>query len=242
MHESLKRIVGPRGEYRDPTRFQSYAFFDLDGTLISDVSVVAFLRFYLESEFPESAESRWVEFHTALSSMRYQGVARDKINAWFYHRYFTGIEIELVRHHAERWVEMRCRDTSFIKAEVFKALQEHREMGTGNVLVTGSFREIADPLAKRFGIDSYICAPLEEIDGRYTGRMTAAPTIGYGKWLAVDRFLTEHDVAPEDCLGYGDDHTDIPLLERLGQPFVIATGSAQLLAHANISGWNVLRA
>lgn len=220
---------------------ERYAFFDLDGTLISQASVIAFYRHYVEAEFPDRAARLWQEFHAAVTHMRAAGVPRDEINAWYYRQHLAQADVARLRVLAADWVDERWRDPAFVRHHVLEHARSHRAARVGTVLVTGSFRELVQPLAARLGIDAYLCAPLEERDGRYTGALTAPPTIGCGKWLAIEHFLREHGVAAHHCFGYGDDHSDIPFLERLGEPRVVAEATSELKAHAHSHGWRVLQ-
>ncbi|NRR33517.1 HAD-IB family hydrolase [Oxalobacteraceae bacterium] len=222
--------------------FERFAFFDLDGTLISDTSLLAFYRHYLSVEYPDSAEQRSADFAQALADRIASGIARDELNAWFYRNHFADLEVERIRALAQQWLAGRCADERFFKSGMVERVKAYRAQGVGTVLVTGSFREVVQPLAERFGIDACLCAPLEEVDGRYTGALTSRPMIGAGKRIAIEHFLAQHDVAPEYCSGYGDDHTDIAFLGSLGQPWALSSGTAELLAHARKSGWSVIEA
>lgn len=217
--------------------YRRYAFFDLDGTLISDTSILAFYKYFLESEYPLQAEQRYNKFTERLGSLRQGDVARDEINRWFYASHFAGVEVERLRCTAERWLESRYTDHTFLKPRMLALVLRHRAHGVGTVIVTGSFREVVEPLARRIGIGAYIAAPLDERAGIYTGALTDAPTIGQGKASAVTRFLALRGIDPESCYGYGDDHTDIPFLECLGHPHALASGTGELLAYARHAGW-----
>lgn len=217
----------------------SYAFFDLDGTLITEKSLLSFFAFYLEVE--ELARlARWVEFSRELAARMAGGAQREQLNAWFYRNALAGIRVDRLRELAARWCSERCSDSIFFNARVVDCLERHRAEHVGTVIVTGSFREVVAPVAERLNVDHVICAPLEEADGRYTGALTARPTIGKGKLAAVDRFIAAHDVDAASCFGYGDDHTDIDFLRRLGRPRVPANSTTELLLHALGQGWDVL--
>jgi HAD superfamily hydrolase (TIGR01490 family) len=220
----------------------SYAFFDLDGTLISDASVIAFHRYRVERQGGGDAERLKAEFAAALADQYRRHVPRDEINAWFYRTYFRDVEVAHIRALASDWLAMRMTDPGFVKHGVVARLKDLRARGVGTALITGSFREIAQPLARHFSIDVCLCAPLEEIAGRYTGRLTAPPTIGAGKALAITQFLDGRGIAPAGCHGCGDDHTDIPYLGLLGNPAALASGTPELLAHADRHGWPLVHA
>lgn len=218
----------------------AYAFFDLDGTLISETSLLGFYRFYLETEWPGQGTQLHHDFTQRLAELQHRHIDRAEINAWFYRSCFAGISVERVRELSQRWLVSRLKDPHFLKQKVLDRMRWHRAAGAGCVLVTGSFREVAAPLARHFGMDDWLCAPLEQIDAIYTGALTAHPMIGAGKSRAIQQFLAERRIEPEACFGYGDDHSDIPFLQCVGHPHALSSGSAELLDHARTAGWSVL--
>ncbi len=224
------------------THYRRYAFFDLDGTLIADASVIAFYHYYIEREQPQQAPQLAAQFSTTLANKLRAGVARDAINAWFYQTHFCDLAVSQVQHLADDWLASRSADAQFFKQTVIDLLQSYRAQGIGTVLITGSFREVVAPLAQRFQADAYLCAPLVEEHGRYTGALHAAPMIGEGKAAAIRQFLAQHQVDAQDCIGVGDDHTDIPFLSILGTPMALASGTEALLAHAAQFNWGVINA
>ena len=222
--------------------YRRYAFFDLDGTLILDASVIAFYHYYIEREHPNQAPQLAAQFSTTLANKLRAGVARDAINAWFYQTHFCDLAVSEVDRLARDWLASRCADPQFFKQNVIDLLQSCRAQEIGTVIITGSFREVVAPLVQRFQADAYLCAPLVEQGGCYTGAMHAAPMIGQGKALAIERFLAQHQVDAQDCWGVGDDHTDIPFLAMLGKPMALASGTDALLAHAAKFNWGVIDA
>lgn len=215
-----------------------YAFFDLDGTLIAEPSMVSFLKFYLDREYPSRADKLWKEFLQRGKELREAGASRAELNRWYYRTYFGSRNVDHVRELGKLWVNEKCRVDGFLKHPVIRLLQQHRREGIGAVLVTGSFREVVLPLAEQFGgVDEVIAAPLQEVNGFYTGTLDGPATIGEGKVLAIQRFLENTGADAALCYGYGDDDSDIPFLNILGYPRAISSGSEALLNHAREVGW-----
>jgi hypothetical protein len=121
-------------------------------------------------------------------------------------------------------------------------LGQRTGFGVGNVCDSDlrALPDLAREIGAVLGVDHHLSAPLEEEAGRYTGRLTAAPTIGAGKVQAVERFLGAHVDCLARCYAYADDESDIPLLSCVGSPHVVATSSAALLARATREGWTCL--
>jgi HAD superfamily hydrolase (TIGR01490 family) len=220
----------------------SFAFFDLDGTLLSDPSLPSFYQFYLMMERPELGAERWRRVMKQVADMRERGVPRERLNEWFYNNHFVGMEVSRAQDYAVQWLSSQVQNTRFFNERIVRYVNQHRADGVEVVLITGSFRELVEPLAAMVDARSYICTPLEERNGFYTGALTSEPMIGKGKSVAVERFLERQGCGPELCYGYADDHSDIPFLERLGYPRVLASGTEELLAHADKRGWTVIAA
>lgn len=225
---------------RARTEHAAYAFFDLDGTLIAETSLLGFYRYYLETEWPDQGAQLHQAFKQRLVELQASQTDRAEINAWFYRSCFAGLGVARVRELSQRWLVSRLKDPHFLKQRVIERMRWHRSAGVGCVLVTGSFREVAAPLARHFGMDGWLCAPLEQVDAIYTGALTGHPMIGAGKSSAVLQFLAERRIEPEACFGYGDDHSDIPFLQCVGHPHALSSGTDELLQHARSAGWSVL--
>jgi phosphoserine phosphatase len=80
---------------------------------------------------------------------------------------------------------------------------------------------------------------MEVVDGHYTGVIHPPQTIGQGKADAVRDFLAKMGYAAADCHAYGDDISDLPMLDAVGHPVVVAGGRG-LATHAASVGWPVL--
>ena len=214
-----------------------YAFFDLDGTLISEASMVSFHRHRLLALGPTEGPAAWNGFQAEAARMRATQRSRATLNEWYYNTCFEDTDISALASLAVGWLAQRRQDPAFFVAEALECLKAHRAQGMPVVLLTGSFREVVAPLAALFGASDFICAPLEEARGRYTGRLLGEPMIGEGKKAAIERFLQARGTDPALCHGYGDDDSDIPFLSALGHPKVLANGHADLLRHASAHGW-----
>lgn len=214
-----------------------YAFFDLDGTLIRDTSLLSFQAWRMASV---SERDQWAATMQQLAQWRASGVSRAHQNAWFYQRHFAGLPLALAREQAEQWLLCRMAQPGFFHAGTLAAWQALRQQGVSGVMVTGSFREVAQAVGARIGIHTCLCAPLRVSEGCYTGELDGLPMIGEGKAKAVRKFLQTHQADPAGCSGFGDDISDVPYLSLLGQPHAVAGTCAALLQHARQQGWPVL--
>src|SRR5437762_13739540 len=163
------------------------AIFDLDGTLLEGNSLLSFFRHYLTVERKAGADRAWQDFLGEVAAVRASGLPRMQQNAWFYRNCFADVEIAYIERIAGDWfAALRAGATPF-RARLVERLRRHQREGAHAMIATGSFREVTALIARELGIDTVIAAPLEERDGRYTGRLLAEPTIGEGKAAATLR-------------------------------------------------------
>lgn len=215
-------------------------FFDVDGTLWNDKSVISFYRILLETKFGSDKNDAWGKFITDVDSSLKSGTSREVINEWFYREHFRDQAIEEIEAVARTWWDRQTRRDDFWVTNMVQRVYEHRDAGHCCVLVTGSFREILRPLCDKFGVTHMLCAPLEEINHHYTGRLHGIPMIGRGKAQAVIEFMRTYQIDPEFTYGYGDDDSDFYFLERVRHATLVASTESLLAQAARKRGWAVL--
>lgn len=217
----------------------SVAFFDLDGTLIKTKSLLSFFEYYIDTN-PKTRLS-WQLIEYAMQHLINVGVARDVVNQWFYQKNFGGLDVSELATSASAWFEDR-RNTNFFFDDVVAKLKEHQNLGAEIVIVTDSFYEVVKPIADYLEVSDLLCAPLEIIDGKYSGQLTALPMIGKGKAEAIKRYLSQRGNA-EPTYGYGDDFSDMNFLELVDKPVASsACGPTNFLNIARSQSWKIIEA
>lgn len=133
--------------------------------------------------------------------------------------------------YVERWVTERGR----------QAVIDHRERGDTCAIVTGASLYASRPLAKLLGIP-HIVSSMFEIDdaGRFTGKTARPLCMGPGKLERAETFARELGGRLDDAIFYTDSMTDLPLLERVGEP-VVVNPDPRLLRVARRRRWRIER-
>ncbi|NLH79457.1 MAG: HAD-IB family hydrolase, partial [Phyllobacteriaceae bacterium] len=160
--------------------------------------------------------------------------SRVEINDHYYAT-FAGQSRAAVRASAERLVEAGGLRP---KPMMVDRLEAHRRDGDGIVVVSGSSRDIIEPLLRRLGITDTLCAEPETRDGRYTGRLLAR-AIGPHKAERLRDFCAAHHVDRSRCTAYGDDISDAPMLSEVGRS-VAVDPEPRLAGLARDRGWEIL--
>ena len=128
---------------------------------------------------------------------------------------------------------------ALVRAELVEVLEEHRRRGDELVILTASTVTLARPVADHVGVSELLCTELEVDElGRLTGRVRGVPRYGDGKRLAAREYCLQREVELADCWAYADSMTDVPLLEAVGHPCVVAPDPL-LRRHARRHRWPV---
>lgn len=119
-------------------------------------------------------------------------------------------------------------------------LHEHRRAGHVLVLVSASVRYLLTPVKEDLGFDYLLCTDLEVgPDGRLTGRPAGPVCIDDQKRRAAQELSSDIGIDLEESYAYGNHHSDIPLLELVGNPSAVEPTGA-LKKHAQQKGWPIL--
>lgn len=120
-----------------------------------------------------------------------------------------------------------------------RRVAEHEAQGHVVALVSASTQYVVEPMAAYLGIpEQFVCTHLVSKDGHLTGEVVPPVCYGEGKVVWAERFAAEHDVDLATSYFYTDSVSDLPLLERVGQP-VAVNPDPRLKRLASKRGWPV---
>ncbi|HUX27071.1 MAG TPA: HAD family hydrolase [Burkholderiales bacterium] len=194
--------------------------FDLDNTLLDGDSDYEWAQFLIEQGVLERAsyEHRNEEFFEQYKAGRLDIYAfldfqlaplarypRAQLDAW--HRQFMTQKILPKISAAAR----RLVGRSVLDAQLCAI-----------VTATNSF--VTAPIAREFGVPHLVATEPEQIDGRFTGKVSGTPCFREGKVTRVDEWLTAQGRRWGDFAEtwfYSDSHNDLPLLQRVTHPVAV---------------------
>ena len=219
----------------------SYAFFDVDGTLLRLKSMFSFHDFWYQRWIGLDSGARVEEYEDVTAILRAlveSGAQRELVNRRYY-EFFSGRSVDEVGRCAQAWARTVVADPRLFVTEVIDELDALRAKGVEPVFVSGSFVEVLTPIADHLSVSHMLATRLLHDGKTYTGRFRAPQTIGEGKALAIGKFLAERSILPADCWAFGDDISDVPMLEAVGHP-VAVIGDSALSSTARARGWKCL--
>lgn len=192
------------------------AFFDVDGTILSESSGMLYTKYLLKegkvSKWEMVKASWWwlqhrvgvldIERLTKKAAGRVKGdseaVMIEECNIWYR---------EMVK--------------PYVRPQIVELIEDHRLRGHKLALLTASTIYLAKPLGEDLGFDGYICNHLEVKDGIFTGRMIEPLCYGEGKVRYAQEYARENDISLADSYFYTDSITDMDFLVKVGNPVAV---------------------
>jgi HAD superfamily hydrolase (TIGR01490 family) len=233
MHPLCCLTVGTSVEGSGTT---TAAFFDLDKTIISRSSTLAFApAFYRLGLITRSQVLRGacaqLTFRLAGASHYRMERIRDQVSG-LCRGWDAGQISQIVTEGLADVI------VPHVYAEARALLDGHRKDGHDVLIASTSGQEIVGPIAALLGACAVIATRLEVAEGRYTGTV-AYYAYGAAKADRVRELAAERGYRLADCYAYSDSVTDLPLLELVGHPHVVNPDRA-LRRVARSRGWPVL--
>jgi len=212
--------------------------FDLDNTLLDGDSDYEWAQFLIEQGVLERAsyEQRNQDFFDqykagtldiyAFLDFQLAPLAqypRTQLDAW--HAGFMAEKIRpMIKEASRRLVSESLRD------------------GHLCAIVTATNSFVTAPIAREFGVKHLVATEPEEIQGKFTGKVTGLPCFREGKITRVEQWLSAQGRSWKDfpkSRFYSDSHNDLPLLERVTHPIAVRPDPS-LRQTALARGWEVI--
>jgi HAD superfamily hydrolase (TIGR01490 family) len=193
------------------------AFFDLDKTLICRNSATLWIRF----ELAAGRATRWQALQGMGWVLRYSLGAADMTDA-----IRRGVALLAGQREDEMRERVRQFYTELVKSlyrpGAIAAIRAHRDAGDRLVLLTSSSNYVSEQVTRDLGLDDYVCNRFEvDANGYYTGRPIEPLSFGAGKVLLAEAYVRCHGTSLRDAVFYTDSHSDLPMLEAVGEPVAV---------------------
>nr|WP_307844190.1 HAD family hydrolase [Actinospica acidithermotolerans] len=212
------------------------AFFDLDNTLIRGASLFHVARGFAKARFVSPLDIARFAGHQAVFRLRGERagqVTSTRERALALAAGHTAHEMrELCRHIYDDYLAEKIWPGTRALADL------HRRRGEPVWLVTASPIELAEIIADRLGLDGALGTRIEEIEGKYTGKLIGEPLHGPAKGAAVHELAERMGYDLTACHAYSDSANDLPMLTLVGHPHAV-NPDHRLRERAESEGWPV---
>jgi fatty acyl-CoA reductase len=221
---------------KDIAGAEALAIFDLDGTIMS----TNVIEQYLWARLPELSRTQQLAevgqvMRRLPSYLRAEQRDRGTFLRAVYRRY-CGADLAAL----ERFVDtsMAPHILSRLSPEAVRRIREHRAARHTTVLITGVVRPLTRPIQPLF--DVIVAADLGvDEEGRCTGFLTGPPVVGESRAAWLKHYATQHGTDLDRSFAYADSHSDLPMLESVGNAVAVSPDIA-LMRAATRNQWSVV--
>jgi alcohol-forming fatty acyl-CoA reductase len=221
---------------KDTAGGTAVAIFDLDGTIMS----TNVIEQYLWARLPElSRTGQLAEMGQVLrrlpSYLRAERRDRGTFLRAVYRRY-RGADLAAL----ERFVDTSLAPhiLNRLSPEAARKIREHRAAGHTTILITGVVRPLTRPIQPLF--DVIVAAELGvDEEGRCTGFLTGPPLVGESRAAWLKLYAAQHGIDLDRSFAYADSHSDLPMLETVGNAVAVSPDIALMRAAAR-NQWSVV--
>ncbi len=211
------------------------ALFDLDNTLLAGDSDYAWGEFLVHENKVDP------DHYARMNEQFYEDYQQGKLDIYEYLRFALA---PLAALEPQELVDLHHKFMNQVVSKMWlpaaeALVEKHRVAGDQLMVISATNRFIVEPICHRFGISEIIATEPEQLEGRYTGRVTGVPSYQQGKVTRLQRWLEEKGESLEGSHFYSDSINDLPLLQVVDQA-VAVNPDELLLAEAVQRGWPVL--
>ena len=211
------------------------AIFDLDNTLLAGDSDYLWGRFLarkgiVDGETYERENQRFYDDYKAGQLDIYEFLA-------FSLAPLAKTEPDILQSLQQEFMQIDI--SPIILPAARELLQKHRARGDTLLIITATNRFVTAPIAEALGVDHLLATDPEQIDNRYTGRVTGTPTFKEGKVKRLHEWLAATHHSLDGSWFYSDSLNDIPLLEIVTYPVAVDPDET-LAQHAEMKGWPIM--
>jgi HAD superfamily hydrolase (TIGR01490 family) len=214
------------------------AFFDIDGTLLPAPSLEWRFASWLESYGALGLWqiARWSASTTSLLLTDDFGAIRDNKT------YLAGLPARIVRD----WEGSLAPNALAAFSQGAERIARHLEQGHRIFLISGTLAPLAEIFARSIGggVEAY-ATNLEVIDRNWTGFIAGNHMSEQEKAHALMRIVNRCGIPLAESFAYGNEMSDVPMLESVGNPIVVNPDRRlrRIAAQRNwqIACWNSLQ-
>ena len=211
------------------------AFFDLDKTIISKSSTLAFGKTLYEA----GMVNRRVLVRALAAQIVYKAFGAD-------HDQLEKVKEQLAvltkgwdLGEVETLVDETVEEvvSPHVYVEALELIDLHKAEGRRVIIVSSSPYEVVKPIADLLGVEEVIATQSRVVDGIYTGEVLFY-AYADAKADAMCELADREGISLADSFAYSDSFTDVPMLEVVGHP-VVVNPDKELREFAETRDWEI---
>lgn len=192
------------------------AVFDVDGTLTVRDCVVPFTR--RVAGLPRMIAGVAKNLGKCIAAFAARD--RDAVKAIFVDIAFSGKAVTEVEEFGVVFADEIFHH--WMRQDVAMRLRWHQSQDHVVVLVSASLEPYLLPLGDLLEVDAVLCTRLEQIEGRYSGKIDGSNCRGAEKVARILQWCEESGIAPSSIeFAYGDSAGDTEMLALAQQPYFV---------------------
>lgn len=219
----------------------TYAFFDVDETIVSFKTMFSFLAFYMGYVCGVEGKNNFDEYMKNVERDWSIDRSREEINKEYY-RNFKDKSYRQLNEAIALWLSLKKKEMGddFFISKSLNILRELQSKNVEIVFVSGSLTELVKPIADELDV-KHILATRMVMDGDIiNGEIIPPQTIGKGKAIAVKEFMIKNGVDFSTTIAYGDHTSDFPMLSAVDHGVIISNNTL-IQQKAIEQGFEVIR-
>lgn len=212
----------------------SLALFDMDGTIIDgDTNDISFNQYLAQGLIDKSVIDKLNYFEDLF----YKGVL--DINEFV--RFAVTPLLNFSKEKRDLVLDNIVKNNIYpkVRLDALKQIKFHKDRRDTVVIVTSTMDYLVEVVARYLKVEYYLGAPMEQQDGRLTGKQAGIVPFQQDKITCVKEFAMRHHLSLEGMYGYGDSVNDIPMLSICEHKFAV-NPNQKLLEHEFIKECSVL--
>ena len=131
-----------------------------------------------------------------------------------------GVEETLIIERTRQFYAEEVAPT--LRKEAIEAVSQHRAQGHHVVTLTSASNYMAELLGEEVAFDGHIATRFEVVDGIFSGEPSGTICFGSGKVTQARAYCQAHGFELDTAYFYTDSYTDLPMLEAVANPVVVA--------------------
>ena len=210
------------------------AFFDLDQTIIREISGRAIVRMAWGKDLislSDLVRSFYLYLLYKLS-LRDPLSIIDEMVGWVKGKPEAGME-ELCLHVSREIL------LPSVFREAITEISIHKDNGGSVIILSSALNYICRTLSESLDLDGYICSLLEAREGYFTGKPVGRLCYGQEKLNRLTGYCAANNLDESGLWYYSDSISDLPVLSYVGHP-VCVNPDRELKKEAIKRGWKIL--